>query len=64
MFLYVPAGVLVEVRMIHVAETEPFDGTTTDGSDHHAVAPRMCNKFRGVGTTAPPKPDTLVNVTV
>jgi hypothetical protein len=56
--------VLVEVRMTNVAEPEPFDGTDTNGSDHHAVAPGMCDQFRAAGTTAPSKPDTLVNVTV
>src|SRR6266481_6688671 len=50
--------------MINVAEPEPFDATDTNGSDHHAVTPGMCDQFRATGTTVPSKPDTLVNATV
>src|ERR1700734_2547766 len=63
-FPYVPAGVLAEVRTINVAETERFDGTNIDGSDHHAVAPWICDQWSADGTTVPSKPATLVNVTV
>ncbi len=63
-FLYVPAGVFVEVRIKNVAMAELFDGTFTDGSVHHTVAPGMCSPFTYDGTTVPWKPATLVNVTV
>src|SRR6202046_475180 len=64
MFWYVPGGVLAEVRTINVIAAERFDGTKTDGSAHHAVAPRIRDQCSASGTTLPSKPATLVNVTL
>lgn len=52
------------VWIVKIVCAELLEGTVTWVGDHDAVAPGICDQLRAAGTTVPPKPETLLNVTV
>src|SRR6202030_3289932 len=52
------------VRMVRTAVAEPLGGTFSRDDDHVTAAPGILDESGRSGTTSPPKPPTLVNVTL